>query len=72
MPMQSTYLAWVNFEETGWSSQKMIETVQTKAGIVANHGAAFGAGGEMYLRFNFACPRVRIEEALERLHHVFK
>lgn len=71
MPMDSTYLAWVNFEKTGLSTEKVIDRVEKQAGIATNHGAMFGKGGEGYLRFNFACRRELVEQAIERLQLVF-
>ena len=71
MPMEATYLAWVNFEKTGLSTQEVIEQVQGQAGIATNHGAMFGLGGEGYLRFNFACQREVVEEAIVLLQRVF-
>lgn len=71
MPMQATYLAWVDFRDTGLSSAEVIDRVQKQAGIATNHGAMFGAGGEGYLRFNFACRREMVLEAVKRLKGVF-
>lgn len=71
MPMQSTYLAWVDCAGTGLTPEAVIERVQQEAHIAASHGATFGSGGETFLRFNFACPRVRVEEAVARLQRVF-
>lgn len=71
MRLEATYLAWVNFAETGLSPQQVIDKVQKEAGIAASYGATFGSGGETYLRFNLATPRSRIEQALERLTAVF-
>lgn len=71
MHLEATYLAWVNFAETGLSPQQVIDKVQKEAGIATSHGASFGSGGETYLRFNLATPRSRIEQALERLTAVF-
>jgi hypothetical protein len=41
--------------------------VQKDARIAPNHGPTFGTGGESFLRFNFATPRARVEEAVRRL-----
>ncbi|PWQ96489.1 MalY/PatB family protein [Leucothrix pacifica] len=71
MPMSATYLAWVDFRETGLSSKEVIERVQKQANIATNHGAMFGKGGEGYLRFNFACRRDMVLEAIERLKSIF-
>jgi len=71
MPMEATYLAWVNFEKTGLSTQEVIQRVEKQAAIATNYGAMFGQGGEGYLRFNFACQCEVVEQAVERLRRVF-
>lgn len=71
MHLEATYLAWVNFADTGLNPPAVIEKVQKQAGIAASYGASFGRGGETYLRFNLATPRSRIEQAVERLKAVF-
>jgi cystathionine beta-lyase len=71
MNMQSTYLAWVDFENTGMSREEFTARVQQNARIAANHGPTFGKGGESFLRVNFATPRARVIEAVERLQVAF-
>jgi cystathionine beta-lyase len=71
MKMDATYLAWVNFEKTGLSTSEVIERVEKQARIATNHGAMFGKGGEGYLRFNFACQREVVEQAIIQLKKVF-
>ncbi|PID45338.1 MAG: aminotransferase [Proteobacteria bacterium] len=71
MPMAATYLAWVDFRGTGLSSAAVIDRVQRQAGIATSHGAVFGQGGEGYLRFNFACRREMVIDAVQRLQNVF-
>lgn len=71
MPLEATYLAWVDFSGTGLSAQQVITKVQDGAKIAANHGDSFGLGGESFLRFNFATPRARVVEAVKRLQTVF-
>ena len=71
MPLDATYLSWVDFSGTGMSRAEFTARVEKDAGIAANHGPTFGAGGENWLRFNIATPRARIEDAVERLAHAF-
>ncbi len=71
MPLESTYLAWVDFKGTGMSAAEFTKRVQTDAGIAANHGPTFGSGGDTFLRFNIATPRARVEEACNRLTAAF-
>ncbi|MFK7869670.1 MAG: MalY/PatB family protein [Roseobacter sp.] len=71
MPLESTYLAWVDFAGTGMDRPEFTRRVEEGAGIAANHGPTFGTGGETFLRFNFATPRARVQEACERLTEAF-
>ncbi|MEO0772064.1 MAG: aminotransferase class I/II-fold pyridoxal phosphate-dependent enzyme [Pseudomonadota bacterium] len=71
MPMQSTYLAWVDFAGTGMEMQEVIARVKGDARIAPSVGAEFGTGGESCLRFNLGTSRCRVEEAVERLQAAF-
>ncbi len=71
MPLEATYLAWVDFTDTGMTAPEFIARVETEAQICANHGATFGTGGESFLRFNIAAPRAQVEEAVQRLQKAF-
>lgn len=71
MPLEATYLAWVDFAGTGMAPAEFKDRVQKAAKIAANHGETFGAGGESFLRFNIATPRARVEAAVERLQAAF-
>lgn len=70
-PLQATYLAWVDFTATGMAPEEFIARVEKQAKIATNHGASFGTGGESYLRFNLACPRAQVAEAVDRLQKAF-
>lgn len=71
MPLEATYLAWVDFSGTGMAPAEFKARVEKEAGIAANHGDSFGRGGENFLRFNLATPRSRVLEAVERLKKAF-
>jgi cysteine-S-conjugate beta-lyase len=71
VPLEATYLAWVDFAGTGMSTEEFTARVEKGARIAVNHGTAFGKGGESYLRFNLACPRAQITEAVARLKAAF-
>ncbi len=71
MPLEATYLAWVDFAGTGMAAAEFIRRVEKDARIAANHGAKFGAGGESFLRFNIATPRAHVTEAVARLQEAF-
>ena len=71
MPLEATYLSWVNFADTGMAPAEFKARVEQGAMIAANHGETFGSGGESYLRFNIATPRANVEQAVERLQKAF-
>jgi len=72
MQLEATYLAWVNFSNTGLSPEDVSSRVKDRARIFASPGPPFGAGGETWLRFNFATPRPILMEALARLDEAFQ
>jgi cystathionine beta-lyase len=72
MPLEATYLAWVDFSGTGMPATEFIARVERDARIAASHGAGFGPGGENALRFNLATPRSRVIEAVDRLRDAFR
>lgn len=71
MPLESTYLAWVDFSGTGMTPAEFTERVEKGAEICVNHGEVFGLNGENFLRFNLATPRANIHEAVTRLQKAF-
>ncbi|SFD06795.1 MalY/PatB family protein [Tropicimonas isoalkanivorans] len=71
MPLEATYLAWVDFAGTGMAADEFTARVEKDARIAPNHGPTFGKGGETFLRFNFGTPRSRVTEAAERLTAAF-
>lgn len=71
MPLQATYLAWVDFSGTGMAAEEFTARVEKGAKIAASHGSDFGTGGENFLRINLATRRAVIGDALERLEHAF-
>ena len=71
MPLEGTYLAWVDFSGTGMEEEEFIYRVQEKAKIAVNHGSTFGTGGEKFLRFNLATPQTLVVEATKRLKDAF-
>ena len=71
MPLEATYLAWVDFAGTGMTAGEVTARVARDARIAANHGPSFGTGGESFLRFNIATPRARVAEAVARLQAAF-
>ncbi len=71
MPLQATYLAWVDFSGTGMSREEFTARVEKSARIAANYGTTFGSGGESFMRFNLGTQHSRIKEACARMAEAF-
>jgi cysteine-S-conjugate beta-lyase len=71
MALESTYLAWVDFRDTGMDQAEICHRIEKGARIAANHGPSFGTGGEGWMRINIAAPRAQVVEAVERLQLAF-
>ena len=71
MPLEATYLAWIDFAGTGMATPEFTVRVEKQARIAANHGPSFGKGGASFLRFNLATPRASVAEAVDRLKQAF-
>ena len=71
MHLDGTYLAWVDFSGTGLAPEDVAARVRDRARLFVSPGEQFGPGGETWLRFNFATPRLLLDEALSRLEGAF-
>lgn len=71
MPLQSTYLAWVDFSGTGMTFEEVRRRIREVARIAPSDGPEFGPGGEICMRFNLATQHARVEEACVRLKDAF-
>ena len=72
MELSATYLAWVDFSGTNMSEKDIVYRVHHVAGIAASIGSSFGKGGEKFMRFNLACPKTKVHEAIKRLEFAFE
>ncbi len=71
MPLDSTYLAWVDFAGTGMDEAEVLDRIQRVARVAPSHGRSFGKGGDTFQRFNIATPRARVTEAVARIREAF-
>ena len=67
-PLEGTYLPWVDITETGMTSEQYADHLLRKARVWVNPGTMYGQqSGQGYIRLNIACPRSRLQQALERI-----
>jgi aspartate aminotransferase len=64
------FYAWVNVAETGIPAAELASLLLEEAGVAGIAGAAFGPGGQNYLRFSLVSARNLLEEALERIDRI--
>ena len=68
MPMEGTYLVWVDVSACCSSVEAYTERLLKDSRVWINPGTMYGPeSGKGYIRINIACPRSRIVEALERI-----
>ena len=63
---EATFLAWLDCRQAGIDGSPY-EFFLQNARVALSDGAAFGPGGEGFVRLNFGCSRALLVEALERM-----
>lgn len=64
--LEGTYLVWTDCRALGLSSEVLQTRLLEETGLWLNSGTMYGQEGEGFLRWNIACPRAVLEEALAR------
>ena len=64
--LEGTYLAWMDCSAMRIPSHQLEEMLKEKAHIWLNAGTMYGNEGEGFMRWNLACTRKTLAEALER------
>ena len=67
VPSDATYLLWLDCSKIEGTASEIAEYIRSKTGLYLSEGSQFGSCGEKFLRMNIACPRVTLEDGLERL-----
>ena len=68
MPLEGTYLPWIDITATGMPSQVYADYLLQEAKVWVNSGTMYGPqSGEGYIRLNIACPKPLLMEALKRI-----
>ncbi len=71
MPLEATYLSWIDFSGTGMEPAEFLQRIEKVAQIAVNHGDTFGQGGSSFARFNIGTQRSRVQEACDRMKAAF-
>ena len=69
---EATYLLWVDCSDLGMNSEELRDFFLNKCRLALNNGEMFGKEGRLFQRFNIACPRSTLKEALIRIEKNIK
>ncbi len=72
LPCEGTYLIWADFRCFDMDPKEMERVMRKEARVALDEGYIFGPGGAGFERFNVACPRSTLREALNRIITAFK
>ena len=64
---EATYLVWVDCSGLGLTDEELEDLIVKKANLWLDSGRIFGDVGRGFQRFNVACPRKILKQALEQL-----
>ena len=64
---EATYLLWLDCTALGGEPGEFQAFLREKTGLFVADGREYGGNGGHFLRMNIACPRVRLQDGLERL-----
>ncbi|MBL4811075.1 MAG: PatB family C-S lyase [Rhodobacteraceae bacterium] len=64
---EGTFLLWLDFRALGLSPDALTQFLRQQAGWAVTRGQSFGVQGHGFARLNIACPRARLEAALQQL-----
>ena len=71
MPMEGTYLAWLDFRAVEPDKKKLQQRMLTGAKVWLDEGWLFGPEGSGFERIVLACPRETLKEAVSRMVKTF-
>ncbi|SMQ81592.1 cystathione beta-lyase [Bacillus sp. OV166] len=64
---EATYLAWIDYGAVTNNTKDLCEFIRKETGLYVSEGAIFGGNGNNFIRLNYACPKARLENGLQRL-----
>ena len=71
IPPEGSYLIWVDVRELGMTDEEIAVFLTQKAHVWVDEGTLFGKGGHGYIRFNIACSKAEVKEAVDRIKTAF-
>lgn len=69
---EGTYLMWLDCRELGLDNDALDHFFTWEAAVALDKGFWFGPEGSGFMRMNIACPRARLEQALQAIETAYK
>lgn len=69
---EGTYLVWIDFSGYGFSNEELEHLMLEEAKLWLDSGIIFGPETAQFERFNVACPRAIVEQAMNQLKDAFE
>ncbi|MEO3944869.1 MalY/PatB family protein [Gorillibacterium sp. CAU 1737] len=63
----ATYLAWLDCGAVTKDAKLLAAFIRKETGLFVSEGSVYRGNGGHFLRLNYACPRERLEDGLQRL-----
>jgi cystathionine beta-lyase len=71
LPLEATYLVWVDCRSLGISSAEVAKTLLDRGKLWVNEGTMYGAAGEGFIRINIATRRENLMKGLEIIRTIY-
>jgi len=68
--LEGTYLPWIDFNPLGIEPKILDQVIKKEAKVGLDDGAMFGPSGAGFQRFNIACPKAILKDALEKIQKI--
>lgn len=68
MPMDASYVMWLDVSKTGMDSDTFAKGLARETGVLVQEGCSFGQAGTDYVRLNLGTSFDNVQEALERMN----
>lgn len=69
VPSSATYLAWLDCSKITQDTECLCHFIRQKTGLYLSEGEIFGGNGGQFIRWNYACPKVTLEDGIQRFIH---
>lgn len=70
LPLEGTYLVWVDCSALGLASKEIIDKLLLKEKLWLNEGTMYGEAGEGFVRINIATQRDRLVRGLKKIRNL--